>query len=153
MPERFRYDAGPMAGHQSLRTHTCGELRPEHVGQRVTLAGWVHRRRDHGHLSFFDLRDRYGITQVVTSSDEAPAAHQAGADARNEWVIQAGGLVRHRPDGTTNPDLSTGPWHNKFSGSLGGLKILAKGDSGASNVILGGGAATTCTGKCSEERR
>jgi len=108
MPERFRYDAGPMAGHQSLRTHTCGELRPEHVGQRVTLAGWVHRRRDHGHLSFFDLRDRYGITQVVTSSDESPTAHQAGADARNEWVIQVGGVVRHRPDGTTNPDLPTG---------------------------------------------
>jgi aspartyl-tRNA synthetase len=108
MPERFRYDAGPMAGHQSLRTHTCGELRPEHVGQRVTLAGWVHRRRDHGHLSFFDLRDRYGITQVVTSSDESPAAHQAGAEARNEWVIQVGGVVRHRPDGTTNPDLPTG---------------------------------------------
>jgi len=97
-----------MSGHQSLRTHTCGELRPEHVGERVTLAGWVHRRRDHGHLSFFDLRDRYGITQVVTSSDESPAAHQAGAEARNEWVIQVGGVVRHRPDGTTNLDLPTG---------------------------------------------
>jgi aspartyl-tRNA synthetase len=97
-----------MAGHQSLRTHTCGELRPEHVGQRVTLAGWVHRRRDHGHLSFFDLRDRYGITQVVTSSDESPEAHQAGAEARNEWVIQVSGSVRHRPEGTTNPDLATG---------------------------------------------
>jgi len=108
MPKRFRYDAGPMAGHQSLRTHTCGELRPEHVGQRVTLAGWVHRRRDHGHLSFFDLRDRYGITQVVTGSDESPAAHQAGAETRNEWVIQVGGVVRHRPNGTTNPDLPTG---------------------------------------------
>jgi aspartyl-tRNA synthetase len=108
MLERFRYDAGPMAGHQSLRTHTCGELRPEHVGRRVTLAGWVHRRRDHGHLSFFDLRDRYGITQVVTSSDESPAAHEASAEARNEWVIQVGGVVRHRPDGTTNPDLPTG---------------------------------------------
>ena len=97
-----------MAGHQSLRTHTCGELRPEQVGQRVTLAGWVHRRRDHGHLTFFDLRDRYGITQVVTSSDESPAAHQAAAEARNEWVIQVSGVARHRPEGTTNPDLPTG---------------------------------------------
>ena len=97
-----------MAGQQSLRTHTCGELRPEQVGHRVTLAGWVHRRRDHGHLTFFDLRDRYGITQVVTSADEAPAAHEAGAEARNEWVIQVSGAVRHRPQGTTNPELPTG---------------------------------------------
>ena len=97
-----------MAGQQSLRTHTCGELRPEQVGHRVTLAGWVHRRRDHGHLTFFDLRDRYGITQVLTSADEAPAAHEAGAEARNEWVIQVSGAVRHRPEGTTNPELPTG---------------------------------------------
>jgi aspartyl-tRNA synthetase len=96
------------AGHQSLRTHTCGELRPEHVGERVTLAGWVHRRRDHGHLTFFDLRDRYGITQVVTSADEAPSAHEAATEARNEWVLQVTGAVRHRPEGTTNSDLPTG---------------------------------------------
>ncbi|MDP9271737.1 MAG: aspartate--tRNA ligase [Chloroflexota bacterium] len=93
---------------QSFRTHTCGELREEHVGERVTLAGWVHRRRDHGHLTFFDLRDRYGITQVVTNADESPAAHLAGAEARNEWVVQATGIVRHRPEGTTNPELGTG---------------------------------------------
>jgi aspartyl-tRNA synthetase len=97
-----------MAGEQSLRTHTCGELRPAQVGERVTLAGWVHRRRDHGHLTFFDLRDRYGITQVVTSADEATTAHQAGAEARNEWVIQVSGTVRHRPAGTTNAELPTG---------------------------------------------
>ena len=96
------------ASSQSLRTHTCGELRPEQADQRVRLAGWVHRRRDHGHLTFFDLRDRYGITQVVTSADEAPKAHQAGAEARNEWVIQVGGVVRHRPEGTTNAELPTG---------------------------------------------
>ena len=92
----------------SFRTHTCGELRAAHVGERVTLAGWVNRRRDHGHLTFFDLRDRYGITQVVTSAEEAPAAHAAGEAARNEWVIQVSGLVRHRPEGTTNPQLTTG---------------------------------------------
>ncbi len=92
----------------SLRTHTCGELRPDAVGKRVTLAGWVHRRRDHGHLTFFDLRDRYGISQVVTSSDDAPDAHAAGEAARNEWVIQVSGVVRVRPEGTSNAELATG---------------------------------------------
>jgi len=93
---------------QAFRSHTCGELRASHVGERVTLAGWVHRRRDHGHLAFFDLRDRYGITQVVTNADEAAAAHAAAEPVRNEWVVQASGVVRHRPPGTTNPELATG---------------------------------------------
>jgi aspartyl-tRNA synthetase len=97
-----------MPTQQAFRTHTCGELRAAHVGQRVTLAGWVHRRRDHGHLTFFDLRDRYGITQVVTSAEAATEAHEAAAEARNEWVIQVQGEVRHRPEGTTNADLATG---------------------------------------------
>jgi aspartyl-tRNA synthetase len=92
----------------SFRTHTCGELRAEHVGQRVTLAGWVHRRRDHGHLAFFDLRDRHGIMQVVTNADEAAEAHAAAEPARNEWVVQVSGTVRHRPDGTANAELGTG---------------------------------------------
>ncbi len=92
----------------SLRTHTCGQLRAEHVGERVTLAGWVHRRRDHGHLTFIDLRDRYGITQVVTSADDAPEAHAAADPARGEWVVQVEGSVRHRPEGTTNAELTTG---------------------------------------------
>src|SRR5918996_4400219 len=93
---------------QAYRSHTCGELRAEHVGERVTLAGWVHRRRDHGHLAFFDLRDRYGITQVVTSADESPAAHTAAEPVRNEWVVQVEGVVRQRPEGTANADLPTG---------------------------------------------
>jgi len=92
----------------SFRTHTCGELRAEHVGERVTLAGWVHRRRDHGHLAFFDLRDRHGITQVVTNADEAAQAHAAAEPARNEWVVQVEGTVRHRPEGTANSELGTG---------------------------------------------
>ena len=92
----------------AYRSHTCGELRPEHVGTRVTLAGWVHRRRDHGHLAFFDLRDRYGLTQVVTNADEAPEAHAAAADVRNEWVVQVTGVVRERPAGTANTELATG---------------------------------------------
>ena len=93
---------------QAFRTHTCGELRASHVGERVTLAGWVHRRRDHGDLAFFDLRDRYGITQVVTNADEAADAHAAAEPARNEWVVQASGVVRHRPEGTANTGLPTG---------------------------------------------
>ena len=92
----------------SFRTHTCGELRAEHVGERVTLAGWVHRRRDHGHLAFFDLRDRHGMTQVVTNADDAAEAHAAAEPARNEWVIQVEGVVRARPEGTINADLATG---------------------------------------------
>jgi aspartyl-tRNA synthetase len=92
----------------AFRSHTCGELRADHVGQRVTLAGWVHRRRDHGHLAFFDLRDRHGITQVVTSAEEGAQAHAAAEPVRNEWVVQVTGTVRHRPEGTTNDELATG---------------------------------------------
>ena len=92
----------------AFRTHTCGELRDAHAGERVTLAGWVHRRRDHGHLAFFDLRDRHGITQVVTNADEAADAHASAEPVRNEWVVQIEGLVRARPDGTSNAELSTG---------------------------------------------
>ena len=93
---------------QAFRSHTCGELRASHVEERVTLAGWVHRRRDHGQLAFFDLRDRYGITQVVTNADDAAEAHAAAEPARNEWVVQVEGVVRHRPEGTTNAELATG---------------------------------------------
>lgn len=93
---------------QAFRSHTCGELRASHVGERVMLSGWVHRRRDHGHLTFLDLRDRYGITQVVTNADEAAEAHAAAEPARNEWVVQVEGVVRHRPPGTTNAELETG---------------------------------------------
>jgi aspartyl-tRNA synthetase len=92
----------------AFRSHSCGELRAEHVGDRVTLAGWVHRRRDHGHLTFIDLRDRHGITQVVTSAEEGSDAHAAAESARNEWVVQVEGVVRHRPEGTTNAELATG---------------------------------------------
>ena len=93
---------------QAFRSHTCGELRPDHIGQRVTLAGWVHRRRDHGHLAFFDLRDRYGITQVVTNAEDASEAHQSAEAARSEWVVQVEGVVRERPAGTINNELATG---------------------------------------------
>ncbi|MEP6680679.1 MAG: aspartate--tRNA ligase [Chloroflexota bacterium] len=92
----------------SFRTHTCGELRAADVGARVTLAGWVHRRRDHGQLTFLDLRDRYGITQAVAGAEAEAGAHAAAQELRNEWVVQITGVVRHRPEGTTNPELPTG---------------------------------------------
>ena len=91
-----------------LRTHTCGEARSSLAGKEVTLAGWVHTRRDHGELTFIDLRDRYGITQVVAHAKENPAAHAALGKARNEWVLRVRGRVRPRPEGTKNPKLSTG---------------------------------------------
>ncbi|RRR65468.1 MAG: aspartate--tRNA ligase [Candidatus Viridilinea halotolerans] len=90
-----------------FRSHTCGELRPEHVGQEVTLAGWVHRRRDHGELIFIDLRDRYGITQVVFDSITA-ATHQVAEQSRSEYVLQVRGCVRPRPAEAVNPQLATG---------------------------------------------
>ncbi|MGB9752114.1 aspartate--tRNA ligase [Roseiflexus castenholzii] len=90
------------------RSHTCGELRVEHAGQEVLLAGWVHRRRDHGPLIFIDLRDRYGLTQVVFDSAAAPTAHAVATDARIEYVLQVRGRVVQRPEEAYNPDLATG---------------------------------------------
>ncbi len=91
-----------------LKTMNCGEVRPEHAGQDVTLAGWVNRRRDQGGLIFIDLRDRWGICQVVVDEQTAPNAHANANDARNEYVLQVKGRVRIRPEGTANPDLPTG---------------------------------------------
>ncbi|MBC8100332.1 MAG: aspartate--tRNA ligase [Armatimonadetes bacterium] len=91
-----------------LKTHTCGELRETHQGQQVTLAGWVNRRRDQGGLIFIDLRDRWGITQVVIDQVKSPAAHQAASQARSEYVLQVGGSVRVRPVNMENAELATG---------------------------------------------
>lgn len=90
------------------KTHSCGELRASHAGQQVTLAGWVHRRRDHGGLTFVDLRDHTGLVQVVTDPEKAQAAHKAFEPVRNEWVLQVIGTVRKRPEGMANPDLASG---------------------------------------------
>jgi aspartyl-tRNA synthetase len=90
------------------RTHTCGELNLAHMGQFVTLAGWVNRRRDHGGVTFIDLRDRYGIVQVVANPELSPAAHELLEETRVEWVLQVEGLVKKRPQGMENPNLPTG---------------------------------------------
>ncbi|MDL1898740.1 aspartate--tRNA ligase, partial [Anaerolineae bacterium CFX7] len=90
------------------KSKTCGELTAHDAGKTVTLAGWVHRRRDHGGLIFIDLRDRFGVTQIVFNPQTAPAAHRVGSDARNEYVLQATGVVAKRPAGQENPALATG---------------------------------------------
>ncbi|MFN8467978.1 MAG: aspartate--tRNA ligase [Caldilineaceae bacterium] len=90
-----------------LKSHTCGELTLANVGQRVTLAGWVNRRRDHGGLIFIDLRDRFGITQVTINTDQEEA-HDIASQARSEFVIQVEGTVAARPEGLRNSNLSTG---------------------------------------------
>ena len=91
-----------------LKNHNCGELRPSHVGQQVTLAGWVNRQRDHGGLVFVDLRDRSGTVQVVANPDTAPDAHALLQQVRSEYVLQVVGVVQPRPEGLVNPDLPTG---------------------------------------------
>jgi aspartyl-tRNA synthetase len=92
--------SGDYAPAWGLRTHWCGELRPAHIGETVSLCGWVARRREHGeHLAFVDLRDREGVVQCVIDGS---------VDVRSEWVVRVTGVVRARPEGTVNPDLATG---------------------------------------------
>ena len=90
------------------KTHSCGELRATQAGQTVTLAGWVHRRRDHGGVAFFDLRDRYGIVQVTINPTLSKETLDRAANVRFEWVLQVTGVVQKRPDGMANPKMETG---------------------------------------------
>jgi len=90
------------------RTHTCGELTKANVGQQVTLAGWINKRRDHGGLIFLDIRDRYGMTQVICDPERSPEAHRIASELRSEYVVQVHGKVVSRLAGTENPHLSTG---------------------------------------------
>jgi aspartyl-tRNA synthetase len=90
----------------AYRTHTCGQLRASDVGQNVRLSGWVHRVRDHGGLLFIDLRDHYGMTQVVVDPDSA--SFKLAETLRAEWVIRVDSLVRARTPETVNPNLATG---------------------------------------------
>jgi len=90
------------------RTHTCGAVRAADAGSQVRLAGWVHRRRDHGQLVFLDVRDRHGITQVVVDAADAPEAHAVAMRCRNEFVVGVDGTVARRLPGMENPRLATG---------------------------------------------
>lgn len=90
-----------------MRSHYCGDLRKEHIGEDITLSGWVHRRRDHGGVIFLDVRDREGLTQVVFDPDRDESFALADS-CRNEFVIELKGTVRARPEGTVNADMPTG---------------------------------------------
>ena len=91
-----------------LKSANCGDLREQHVGSQVTLAGWISRRRDHGGIIFVNLRDRSGVVQVVFNPELAPQSHQVAAQLRAEWVVQVKGPVSRRPAGTENPSMDTG---------------------------------------------
>ncbi|HJX39728.1 MAG TPA: aspartate--tRNA ligase [Anaerolineae bacterium] len=91
-----------------LRSHRCGELRAKDAGNAVTLAGWVHRRRDHGGLIFLDLRDRWGLVQVVFNPALSKQGHEVAAEVRNEYVVRVSGQVQRRPAGQENPEMDTG---------------------------------------------
>lgn len=91
-----------------LRTHTCGDLSSEHVGQEVTLCGWVQSVRDHGGVIFINLRDRYGESQVVCDPKKDPESHGEAEKVRKEWVIRAHGIVEARPPESINPSMATG---------------------------------------------
>ena len=90
------------------RTHTCGELTAKNISQTITLSGWVKRRRDHGGLIFIDLRDQYGITQVVFDPERDKISFELAKTLRNEFVICVEGYVEQRPDDAENEGLTTG---------------------------------------------
>jgi aspartyl-tRNA synthetase len=101
-----KVEAGGSKELHRYRSHTCGALRSSDIGNTARLSGWVHRVRDHGGLLFIDLRDHYGITQVVADPDSP--AFKAAEAVRSEWVIRIDGTVRQRPEGTVNKELPTG---------------------------------------------
>lgn len=106
-----------------IRTHTCGELRKEHAGQEVTLAGWVQNRRDHGGVMFIDLRDRYGLTQLKFDLDKAEVL-ELGQNVRNEWVLEVSGKVLERPQDMYNPKMITG----QIEVDVHSFKVLSKSE-------------------------
>jgi aspartyl-tRNA synthetase len=108
-----------------MRTHACGALRGSDAGQDVALCGWVAHRRDHGGVTFIDLRDREGVVQVVFHPTEAPEAHAAAQRLGSEDVIRVTGAVRGRPEGMVNPALPTGD----IEVAAAGLEILAEADT------------------------
>jgi aspartyl-tRNA synthetase len=105
----------------TMRSHACGELRSDHAGVDVTVCGWVARRRDHGGVTFIDLRDREGAVQVVFHPQDAPEAHSAAQDLRAEDVVRVTGFVRARPEGMRNPNLGTGD----VEVAAAGLEVLS----------------------------
>jgi aspartyl-tRNA synthetase len=120
------------------RSHTCGDLREVDIGKSARLSGWCHRIRDHGGLLFIDLRDHYGITQLVADPDSV--AFKEAEKLRSEWVVRVDGKVRKRPAGTDNPELSTGAVEVYLSeievlGPAGELPMQVAGEYEASEEI------------------
>ena len=109
----------------ALRTHACGELRKDDAGTTVTLCGWVWRRRDHGGVTFVDLRDREGLVQLVFHPEDAPDAHAAAQHLGSETVVRVAGEVRARPEGTVNPELPTG----EIEVAVSELDVLSQADT------------------------
>ena len=118
------------------RTHHCGELRGTHIGQKVSLCGWVHVRRDHGGIIFIDLRDREGVTQVVFDPQHNKTSWELAQSLRSEFVIALDGAVRNRPDGTKNPKLPTG----EIEVLVHTLEILNPSDTPPFQIDESGGA-------------
>jgi aspartyl-tRNA synthetase len=108
-----------------MRTHACGELRAEHAGGMVALCGWVWRRRDHGGVTFVDLRDREGLVQLVFHPEDAPDTHAAAQHLSSESVVRVSGEVRARPEGTVNPELPTG----EVEIAVSELEVLAEAET------------------------
>jgi aspartyl-tRNA synthetase len=109
----------------AMRSHACGELRADDAGTEVTLCGWVARRRDHGGVTFIDLRDREGAVQVVFHPEEAAEAHAAAQELRAEWVVRVTGTVRMRPEGMVNPALATG----EVEVAASDLEVISRADT------------------------
>ncbi len=109
----------------TMRTHACGELRSAHVGEEVALCGWVWRQRDHGGVTFVDLRDRGGLVQLVFHPEEAAQAHAAAQGFKSESVVRVSGEVRLRPEGTVNPSLPTGD----VEVAVRDVEVLAEADT------------------------
>ncbi|MEJ7715494.1 MAG: OB-fold nucleic acid binding domain-containing protein [Thermoleophilaceae bacterium] len=101
----------------SYRSHWCGLVGPEQVGQRIRAAGWVHRRRDHGGLIFIDLRDREGLLQLVFRPDDAPEAHAAAHRLRPEHVVSATGTLIEREEGRSTPTCPRARWSSTWPSS------------------------------------
>ena len=127
-PSDSSNDSNECSSHSSkikmLRTHTCGQLNEQDLDKEVSLCGWVDSRRDHGKIIFIDIRDRYGLTQIVFIKSVSKDAYQEAQGLKNEDVIKVRGKVSLRPKGTQNPKIPTG----KIEVAVEELKFLSRSE-------------------------